>query len=375
MTKAETVAELLGQSGTEFTVIEDKRVINAGSSLWGWSRAEAHARCARLWALRYLATDQQRGHSLPPLRAPLAKGILTHVGMAHWYELMRWRQHGLEATDYGEHFLFPADAINVTADRFIKYEGVPEADVAAYRGLALAACRAYVDRYSPGGVSELFEVVAVEQLIEVSAAEMQEVTGDPNCPPFTKRIDLVTRDGRSGMIKWRDHKTTNTEMSAKRYTLSGGVLAPEWLGRRWYGHLWGGVEINMIGWRGVKGMKEGDGTVSFDPAAGFKFGRFNLEPAPFAVARWPHDYAAHWRRLRAVEAGLTPLNVRGADATRSITVDIDPLLVAQPASFPDASPPRFNPWHYPGTDSEQACETKYGPCEMQELCKWGPPVS
>ena len=334
-----------GRLASEDSDVPGLRLIDSGASEFGWSKAELHIRCPRAYAFRYLASEADLGAKRPAPAAPLCRGILVHCGIAHFYEQIRWQQKGRRLDEFGAHYWSPAQAMKIRAKRLIEVDGCNPRDVEGYLALAIAACKAYFGKY---GVDD-WEIVAVEKLWTATTEELEAATAMKVPLPFTTRIDLIYR--YRGKMIVIDHKTTAAGLSAQRYTLSGGISSKTWLAHRRFGADFGGMRINMIAWRGVKETLDENGTVHIPDAdkALITCKRFNLDPAPFAVSRWPFDYAEHAQRL----VSLRLKTIRNVDGSIK-SVDTR------------------SAWEYPGASSEQVCETKYGKCEFWELCRWGP---
>lgn len=266
-------------------------LIDTGQSERGWSRLETVLRCPQLFAYKYLLADQIV--SLQS-RAPLNKGSLVHVGLAHLYA----RAKALACGEDPDLYYDVPTAMRLAAQRKYGEE---------HFALTYAAVEAYAAHWA--GIDANYDVIGVEMPVEATVRGHR----------FTKRIDLITRNKRTGRYRLTDHKSTSRmdKTTERRYRLSGGVLSMQWFGEAFYGEEFEGAFLNLI---------ELD-----DP---FRFKRIAPEPAPAMLMALPQTVQDAEERIASLE---------GRD-----------------------------PWHYPRAMSEQVCETRYGQCEHAELCAWGP---
>jgi hypothetical protein len=215
-----------------------KILINSGPSDRGFHRLETFIKCPRSWAYKYLL--HIKGNS----SAPLVKGSLIHIGLAHFYARRREEQNERDP----ELYYTPEEAIRTAAPLFNELG-------AEWCGHCIDIVQRYCCAYS-------FENLDVMHVEEQFHATLQGKY------PFTARWDLVMRDN-GGKVWIFDHKTSfkidrNTEAT---YILSGQMLMAHVMGAAIWGDAFGGVRLNFV--------------CSGKP---FTLRRINPPPAPQALA-------------------------------------------------------------------------------------------
>lgn len=281
-----------------FAIIRERILIDAGPSEAGWSTLSSFSHCERLYYLAHKAPDAERHWQ----KEPLVRGSIGHVGLAHEYARRYAVKHGTDPDAYYTRH----DAMELSA--------VQHGDMGK-KMLPVAAetVDAYFDHYDALG--EDLDVIAVE-------APVALVTGDGR--KITQRLDLVLRD-MNGRVWINDHKLVSdvSQKTVDRYTLSGGFLLAQHIGRAFWGPDFGGVIVNLLRARPEAGEEQG-----------LRFKRRAPEPAPAALAAFPAMVVELRRRIDEREA--TGLGVH-------------------------AYMPSFN---------ETTCVTAYGKCLGYEACQW-----
>lgn len=273
-----------------------KILIDAGPSPHGFHGVEPFLRCPT--AYRWKRDAKLRAAALGPAHVadppadPLVRGSIGHVGLAHHYARQAAVARGLDP----EAFHDPVAAMTLLAERF-------GASGARLLPVAVAAVERHVRQY----LVESFEVVAVERLLETDFEGF----------PYTARADLVVRNA-AGRVVIYDHKFVGRIDDAvfRRYALSGQFLGLATLGARHFGPDFGGVMLNVVECNGTRLVRR------------------QVEPAPYALQRYPRVIADAKRRIRDLE------EAGSAEA-------------------------------WPMAVSETTCMTNYGPCEWFERCRWG----
>ena len=281
-------------------------LLDTGPSARGFHRLESWLRCQRLFALGYGRSGESPEMAAAnlarfPPTLPLVRGSVAHVGLAHLYA--RWAA-STEGQD-PEVFYRPHEAMRIVAEKY----GSLGAELL---GPVTELMKAYCARYP----KETFKVVGVEKLLEMDlGGPFREF---PIQLPYTARADLIY-EGRDGKVWICDHKCVAKvdNGSTLRYTLSGQFLGLQWLGFRHYGERFGGVVVNFLGMQGPT------------------FHRKTLDPAPYALEKFPAT-------VRMAEEGIARI-MEGAE--RGVEA--------------------------PGSFSEFTCMTPYGPCPAVHLCRFG----
>ena len=270
---------------------DDRLLIFTGPSPRGWHRLQQFLECPQRYAWQYEAGLQGMDENAPPL----VKGSLIHLGLAQHYARMREEQKGRDP----ERYFPPAEGIDL---------------LAATKGGAWAEhaqlCKDVVEAYQEKWRNERLKIVMVEEMLD----------GNVGGHRFTGRLDLAYED-RQGRIWAMDHKSTGFLSSKQRkfYSVSGQILGYTWLARAKFGERFGGFRLNMI--------QHGRGE--------FKFERYEVDPAPRMLARWPQTVVDAEEGIAAMEAsGRAPDN-------------------------------------WPMVASELTCFHRYGACKFLEQCKWG----
>jgi RecB family exonuclease len=268
---------------------DDRLLIFTGPSPRGWHRLQLFLECPQRYAWNYLAGLKGINEDAPPL----VKGSLVHLGLAQHYAQLREKQQGRDPKLYFD----PIEAIDIMVEAKPHWKDHGE--------LAKRVTEAYLVKWR----NERFKVVAVEELLEAQIEGYR----------FTGRMDLVVEDSE-GKIWIIDHKTTGRLQAQQRkfYSVSGQILGYQTLGKIHFGDRFGGMRLNMI-------QHGGD----------FKFERFNVDPAPKMMERWPSA-------VKDAEEGIQKLLDEGRPADK-----------------------------WPIAPSELVCFHRYGPCNYIEQCKWG----
>ena len=296
----------------------DKILLDAGSSgEQGWSTSSTILRCGRKWRLR------REGYT-DGSRAPLIKGSLVHVGLAHYYARLQADQQGWDPDRY----YTPAEAVALLSER----NGPPWAE---HRQLATKAVAGYQRRMS----AYPERVIAVEHLIEVDVpvtfGREHPAPDDgelgrlrhllacelPETITHRARIDLIC-EAPDGRFIIRDHKTSSDPRatSTTPFDLSGQIVGLTWWGQQQWGERFGGVEIGAINLT--------TGRIDFR----------RPKLAPHAVAEWPKMRT--W--IEVQKRVLRALYGNGMD---------------YPMALSDQGP----------------CLDRYGPCGFRESCRMGLP--
>jgi len=230
-------------------------LIDTGPSPRGFHRIEAFLSCPMRYYWRRVAKVEREPS------APLVRGTLGHVMLAHYYAqkvaILRGQDPGL--------FYSPLDASEIVAQRY---------------GALGVACRKDAirgfDRHRAIYAPESFEVIGIEKLLDTCFEGFL----------YTARADLIVKVAATGKVWIYDHKFTGRidDRTFRRYTLSGQFLGLHHLGLAAYGREFGGVIINVIGCN--------DG----------KCERAAPAPAPWALMRFPKVVASAERRIADLEA-------------------------------------------------------------------------
>jgi len=238
------------------------QLIETGPSPRGWHRLASALRCPQLYAWGY----GQRGSEdhFPPA-APLVRGTLGHVALAHLYARLQCVQEGRDPREY-----LPAhEAIQRVAERFGEL-GAGQLPIVA------RAVRAYLERYAAD--TPRYRVLGVERLLETDFLGYR----------YTARVDLEFEDA-AGRVWLTDHKfVAKIEGKAfRRYIMSGQFLGLAHLGSREWGSRFGGVLLNLVG--------------CGDPVG---FAREPIDPAPWMLARFPEIVVQAEERIAELEARI-----------------------------------------------------------------------
>jgi hypothetical protein len=222
------------------------RLLDPGPSERGWHRIQNALRCLRLYALSASGELDEF-----PLSAPLVRGSLLHVALAHYYKRLQCTQKGLDPEEWFE----PIAAVQHVA--LTKGKESPLWD--AWVGPVTNAYLEYVENF--GAQDERnWEILEVEE-------ELRALLG-PEKKLYTQRADLIVKD-REGRVWIVDHKTAFrlTAKTLDQHILDGQFLGYQHFGRARWGRAFRGVVVNRI-------------KIS-DPVG---FDRRVLEPAPAALA-------------------------------------------------------------------------------------------
>jgi hypothetical protein len=283
-------------------------VINAGKSERGYHRIGVASVCLRQYAFMY-ADGPDGGHAPPSDSAPLVRGSLLHLGLAHHYAHQSIAKHGFalvngQRVEDSSELLHPVEAIEKMAeDNGPSWTGhVP----------SITDCLiAYGKRW---GNDDAWEIVGIEHEYRM---RLPGIPKERNL--YTQRADLVVRDKHSRKVWIIDHKTAYmiASKTARQYVLHGQFLGYDAIGRKEYGTDFGGVLLNRI---------------RISPC---EFDRRPNEPAPASARNFVQNLV-HVENLVHQYNGL-------------------------PAH------------QWPGTLHETVCVSKYGECPFFARCQWGKP--
>lgn len=264
--------------------MSDRILINTGPSPRGWHRIESFLRCPTFYWWR------ANGHG--ERSEALVRGSIGHAGLAHFYARLRARQHGQSIDAY---YNVP-DAMRLVGETFgdLGRSLVPK---------VIPVVEGYVNRYAT--IDTRLKIIGVEELLETEFYGFR----------YTARADLVVEDEQDRVWIY-DHKFVGRieDKVFRRYSLSGQFLGLHHLGARRYAERFGGVLVNAVG------MDR-------------RVGRTALDPAPWALTRFPAVVANTERQIAAL------------------------------AEVPIES--------WPMALSEVVCVTPYGPCPHFDACRWG----
>lgn len=284
-------------------------LLDAGPSRVGWHRHATFLRCHQLYAYQQVLKMQFEES------APLIRGSLIHIGMAHYWvrralakgPLTMNLHEGSVELKSPDDVMTPALAIESLALKqawrtaWLRWSPLAQDALAAYEVEQAVA----PDNFRPIGVE-------IELLCQIHGWD------------YSQRADLVVQDLTTGKIWIEDHKHTAllSEDTVDAFSIDGQFLGLYWLGRLFYGEQFGGVYAHMIdiGRAGTKGR----GT--------FKFKRIPVTPSVPLLREFP-------------------------DTVREVREEIDRLL----ASGRD-------PWKWRKAMNQLSCVHRYGRCEAWELC-------
>ena len=285
------------------------RLIDTGPSPRGFHRLEAFLTCP----MRYYWDRQlrQAAEATPevgegPKADPLVRGTLGHVLMAHHYVHQFMRSAGIDPTTAGDRYYTPTEAAEIVAARYGE-QG---------ERLLPAALRGF-EAHNRANAVERFEVIGIEKLLETWFSSPG--APDPRGWWYTARADLIVRMLDTGKVWIIDHKYVGRipdDSVFRRYTLSGQFLGLYHLGNRTYGADFAGIMLNVVACDSTNRCL-----------------RRSVDPAPWALERFPETVAQAESRIRDLE-------------DRPVTA-------------------------WPMAVSELACFTPYGPCAHFERCRWG----
>lgn len=226
-------------------------LLDAGRSEAGWHRVESAIRCPRLFAWKEI--EGIRGE----ISAPLVRGSLLHIGLAHHYARVRERQTGGDP----ERWLAPDAAIATLAEK--NSEESP-----LWMDCAPAIIDVYF-AYRENWGQEDWKILEVENQMKARVGEKKHL--------YTQRADLTIEDPH-GRVWIVDHKSAYRINSAtlRQHLLDGQFLGYQLFGKAKYGKRFAGVLVNRV---------------KLTPR--YDFDRRALEPSPSAY-KW---------FVRAIEEG------------------------------------------------------------------------
>lgn len=234
-------------------------LIDCGPSPYGWHSLASYLRCPTAW--RHESDLKAAGGESH--RAPLVRGSLGHVMLAHHYARRACEARGVDPDQFYE----PLAAALKLAPTFgaMGQAMMPE----AMRGYQ-AHCSAFV--------VERDETIGIEKLLS-----MEFTDDDGRTWPYTARADRIVRNRDTGKVWIHDHKFVGRieDRVFKRYALSGQFAGLIHLGFKTFGDQFGGCMLNVVG------CQDGE------------CGRREVEPAPNAVMRFPWIVCDTRRRMEA----------------------------------------------------------------------------
>lgn len=290
------------------------KILHVGSSGEASGHAiDAFAKCNAYYALHYrLKVDAvDPNQQVQPSSSFDARilGSLGHQGLGLHYRRMMAVQRGTDVNEWAK----PYDGMVRMARQHGAYyvELVPK---------AMLGVLAYLRKHA----GEVFEIVGVEQKVDFAP-----LVGRPH----TRSIDLVTKDYRTGLISFLDHKFTGRPIEAfiAGLTLDGQFLDYQVYGNaalegRWSvanpGGKFGGAWVNVLRW----GNEKYPATV----------GRHEIAPAPWAVSCRMDDLHEQYDRRDRLESR--------------------------------------DPWHWPRVGDGSIC-AQWSGCECAHACRLGPIAS
>jgi hypothetical protein len=326
-----------------------KLYVDGGPSTRGWHFHETMLRCPQLFAYLHVLK------LVFPTTVPLARGILIHTGLAHYYARLKAVQQGEDPDRYHD----PVTAMRICAHLEDEKLGMTRDDGQPYRrGVLLAdelpvvieALTAYMAHYA----TEQVEVLAVETelltLVPPSIREEAEKLRDPECPVgqrvgnhplgaecegyhctcpgaylYSQRPDLMAR--MDGVLYIVDHKSRgrNDNRQTQGYCMSGQFQGYGIFGEQLWGKRFGGRMINYVTW----------GSDTKDGRKQPQFERLIPEKRPWMQRSFPKT-------------------IRHSERLIEMLKDEDP-------------------WDYPKTMIENGgCQHRYGSCPAVNLCSFGP---
>lgn len=333
-------------------LIEGRLLLNAGASEAGFSGISTFKRCPQLYAYRkVLGLDLDDG-------APLVKGSLLHIGLAHLYRRIQLALGGGNPDAYHE----PLRAVSLLAEDFergCELPGLQRPPREAAKWVPLIH-QTLLD-YWTAHMHDRPNILMVEEQIRVGlrwsprggrVAEVRLLApGEPAGPGwrlYTQRLDMV-EVGRDGVLEIVDHKSTaylkaGSDGSVDTYSMHGQFWGAERLGRLRYPEFTRvRVLVNLVEWGKAKRGEE--------PTSG-KLLRAQIPSAPAMLAGFWEDILDwyDWRDRLLAETGGLPDTPAGLDT-----------LAERPRS----------PWDWPKVGTDTGCRTIYGTCGYRELCRHG----
>lgn len=196
-----------------------KLIVSTPSSM-GWSKLGTMLMCPRKFALQYLQERTEEEERKEPNPA-LVKGILIHLGLAHYYASK------IEDHDPTSVYTFD-EAIYKKCEQIESWY--------PYLSVSHETLVQYIFHYSRQNEDARMKVLGVEKLIKTKIDE-QTITG---------RVDLIAED-TVGKVWFVDHKTTNKiDEQQQYYAASGQMIGYQYIGREMYGDKFGGMLLNLI---------------------------------------------------------------------------------------------------------------------------------
>jgi len=278
-----------------------KILLNAGPSERGWHRIEGASRCLRLFAWREAGAVKWK------TSAPLVKGSLLHIGLAHLYARKRCELNGEDPDQY----YTPIEAVKELAE--IEAQNAETAHDTALWRIHVPDILMALSQYEGRWQFCQWEPIMVEEELR---AHIPKINQDGTFL-FTQRADLAVKD-ENGTYWIVDHKSCYRieSKTLRQHILSGQFLGYQLFGRKMWGEKFGGVVVNRV-----------------KLSEPYAFDRAILEPAPNAIRVFAKNLALQEHMVDMFE-GKPPIE-------------------------------------WPAVYSDQTCWGKYGKCDAFELCQWG----
>lgn len=285
--------------------VDTRGLINPGPSERGSHRLANASKCLRLFGMAKTAPNN-------PTPA-MQKGTLLHTGLAHMLALKAIAEDGIamvagKAYRKAEDLYTPAGAVRELAGQMGEHMYSEGRNV-------IDTLEAYKARW---GKHTGWKVMGIEEEYRMSL---------PGLPPerslYTQRADVIVEERATKHIQIVDHKSTYAILAktANQHTMHRQFLGYQSIGRRMYGHRFGGVILNRI-----QIAKEGQ------PA---KFDISKVESAPVAIKDFVRDVVLWERIIQQWEESGVP------------------------------------PEKWPAAFHESICISPYGPCQFYKHCHGG----
>tara|TARA_R100001594_G_scaffold20414_3_gene39394 strand:+ start:10315 stop:11130 length:816 start_codon:yes stop_codon:yes gene_type:complete len=217
------------------------KLLDAGRSERGWHRIQNAIRCLRLYAWKEI-------EDLPfTITAPLVKGSLLHIALAHHYQRIKEIQTGGNPDDW----LLPEDAIFALAEKNAEESPL-------WRECAPQLVDSYF-RYRNNWLGEDWKVLEVEKELRARVGKEKYL--------YTQRADLIIED-HNERVWIVDHKSAYriTSKTLRMHILDGQFIGYQLFGYKTYGERFAGVLVNRV-----------------QLAPPYGHDRRSLEPAPAAL--------------------------------------------------------------------------------------------
>lgn len=309
----------------DFPLVNGRILIDAGPSERGWHHAEDMLVCPQKWSFRHHPKMKADPLVTFPRAAPLVRGTLLHLGVAHFHRRLQAIQEGDDPDKWHD----PMTAISLfAAQEDAKPNQHPKST--SYDSFVIEcqkATTAYVNWWT--ATQGKLRVIAVERQMRAFIPEGGwSLVGKDISWLFTQRLDLITQDA-AGYYYVVDAKTRGRKdpRQMRGYSRSGQFQGVRIFGQNAFGKNFGGVYIHYVTF--TKGAKGAEVTFSCQREA--------PPVKPFRVVCFPDT-------IRYAERQIQDFQLMGLD-----------------------------PWLYPKIGVENGgCESRYGQCPAAELCDFGP---